>query len=97
MIFCQLSFDDLIDPHNLWGCGTFFLKAIQIFPKNLLDFRLDMSETQNIINLSSNSNKVYESIILTDSEEAFLGERENAAFRSLLYFILFICNVSESN
>ena len=61
--FCIYSFDDLINYQNLRSRGSVFLKAILIFPKSFLDFRLDMIEKQSIINLSSYGSKSYASVV----------------------------------
>ena len=43
------------DCMSLWGYGLITLKVVLIFPKNFLDFRLDMIEKQGIISFSSMS------------------------------------------
>ena len=50
-----------MDRQNLWDCGVIPLKAVQVFPKNFLDFELDTIEKQVIINLSSYNSKSYTS------------------------------------
>ena len=35
--FCTYSFDDLKDSQNLLCCGSIFLKAVLIFPKDMID------------------------------------------------------------
>ena len=50
-------------------------------------------EKQSIINLSSYKSKGYTSVVLSDSEVIFLGEREDAAFHPFLRCILFIDRV----
>ena len=63
-----------MDSQNLWSCGLISPKAIPIFHKNFLDFRLDMIKKQSIINLISYSNKIYASVVLRDSEVSSLGK-----------------------
>ena len=89
------SFDDLTDYQNLW-CGLIFLKTILIFPKNFLNFWFDTVEKQSIINLSSYRNKSYASVVLSDSKMTFL-RKEDASFRPLLYWILYINWRSQSS
>ena len=48
-----------------------FPKIVLIFSKNFLDFKSDTIENQSIINLSSKS---YASVVLNDSEVAFLRD-----------------------
>ena len=70
----------------VWICKIvdwFLWKTEVIFPKNFLDFRLAMNENQGIVNLRRCSSKCYASVVLTDSDIAFLGERENAVFLSI--------------
>ena len=45
-ILCSNSFDDTTDCQNLWGYGSISRKAVLIFSKNLLDFRVDTIEKQ---------------------------------------------------
>ena len=77
----------------LWGLIS--LKAVLIFPKNFLNFRSDMIEKQDIINLSSYCSKNYPSVVLSDFEVTFLGERGGCSFLLFLYHVLFMHNVTE--
>ena len=57
---CTYSFEYSMNSQNLWGCGLISSKSIQIFPKNLLDFRLDTIKKQGFINPSSYSRKCFD-------------------------------------
>ena len=86
--FCMFSFDNLTNCQNLRSCRLISLKTILIFPKNFCNFRLDMIEKLNIINLSSYSSKSYASLVLSNSEVTFLGKGRMQLF---IYFILVFC------
>ena len=61
-----------------------------IFPKNFLEFMWDTIQKLGIINLSSCRIMSCVSMVLRDSEVAFLGEEEDAAFYQFLFYVLFI-------
>ena len=63
---------------------------VLIFSMNFLDFRLDMIEKQNIINLSS---KRYASVVVSVSKVALFDKEKDAAFHPFLYCILFVYSV----
>ena len=88
-ITCLFS-EDSTDCQNLWVCKVISSKAVSIFLEYFLSFGLYTFEKQGIINLSSNSSKKYEFIVLSDSEVTFLGEGKNAIFRLFLCYVLFI-------
>ena len=52
------------------------LKAVMIFPKNFLDFGLDMFGKLGIVNLRNYSSKNYTSVVLCDFKVAFFEERK---------------------
>ena len=64
------------------------LKTVLIFSKNFLDFWSDATEKQRIINLGTYGSKKYVSVVLSDSEVAFLmkGEDKSLWFISLVRF-----------
>ena len=78
-----------------------FFKSSSDFPKNFLYFGSDTIEKQGIIDLSSYSSKYYASVVLSDSEIAFLGKGKYAfKFFCLLYFRGYYvedCSVSALN
>ena len=63
------------------------MKAVKIFSQNFLNFRSDMIENRCMINLSSSCSKNYASVVLNDSEVAFLREEE----QTLIYFFIVCC------
>ena len=91
--FCTYSFGDLIDSQNLWSYVLISPKTILIFPKNFIDFWFDTVEKQNIINLSHES---YASIVLNNSQVAFLGKGEDAAFYLFISCVLFLDSVAKN-
>ena len=58
--------------------------------KNLINFRFDTSEKEDIVYISSYSNMKYTSVILKGSEAFFLREEVDATFRPILYCVLII-------
>ena len=68
------------------------LKTILIFPKNFLNFQMDMIEKQGIKNLSSYSSKSCSSVVLGDSEVSLSLGIGRCSFSSisLLYFCCLI-------
>ena len=71
------------------------LKAVLLFLKNFLEFRLETTEKQGIINLSRKS---YASVVLSKSKVAFLEEEKDTNFCPfLLCFVyrLFYCIIGE--
>ena len=70
------------------------LRAILIFPKNFLNFRLNKIGKQDIINLSNNSSKSYAFVVLIDSKVTFIGKEEDAAFCLFLFCVFFIHNIA---
>ena len=88
--FYKCSFDDLMNIHNLWSCGSTSPKTVLIFPKNFLDFRSDTIEKQNVINLNGYGCKIYGSVAFGDSKVSSFGEGNDAVFRAFLCCILFI-------
>ena len=62
-----------------------FFETILVFPLNFLDFRLDTIEKYGFINLCSCSSKGYASVVLSDSEDVFFKEEEDATFCSFLF------------
>ena len=79
-IFCPYSLDESMHSQILWSYGLISPKTMLIFPENFLNFRFDMVEKQNIVNLSSYRSKSYASVVLSYSEVNFLGEGEDAVF-----------------
>ena len=59
----------------LWEPFWFFQSIIFVY------IRSDMTEEQEIINLSSHDTKIYASLALSDFEVTFWGERKDTAFR----------------
>ena len=72
---------------NLWSCGSISPKTLLIFPKNLLNFKFNTVEKQNIDSFSSKS---YACVILSVSEVYVGGWGRDAVFCPFLYCILFI-------
>ena len=52
----------------------FLRKLFLFFRNNFLYFRLDRSEKQGVINLSSYSSNIYSAVVLSDSKIAFLEQ-----------------------
>ena len=65
-----------------------FPKSCSPFPKNFLVFWLDTIE-KHIINLGSYSSNSYASVVVSDSEVAFLGDKENAVLCLFIVFCLY--------
>ena len=51
---------------------------------------MDLIEKQSIINFNSYSCMSYASVVLSDSEVTFLGERKDVTFHPFLLCVLFI-------
>ena len=87
-IFSSYFFYDSIDGQNLWYSESIFQEAIQIFPKNFLNFKLETIEKHAIINLSSYSNKSYASIVFSVSKVVCLGKGRMQPFShfSILFY-----------
>ena len=94
-IFCMYSFDDLMDNENLWSYVSISWKAVLIFPKNFLVFRLDMIKKRGIINLSNYSFKNLASIALNNSKVTFLWGKEAWSLLSisLLCFVSTVLHI----
>ena len=52
-----------------------------------------MVEKESIINLSIYSSKSYATVVLSNDEVAFLGEKEDAAFYTFLFCLFFIDSI----
>ena len=93
-IFCMYSFGDSTNCQNLKNYGSISQKIVLIFPEKFLNFRSDTIEKQSTINLDSYIYKSNASVVLCDSEVTFLWEGKDVAFRSFLFYVLFIHNVA---
>ena len=95
--FYPSLFDDSTFCQNLWCCELIFPKAVLIFPKKFLNFKLNRIKKQGIMNLCSYSSKSVASVVLSDSEVAYHGEEEDATFRPFLsfYFVYKQCCIIE--
>ena len=88
-IFCEYSFDELMDSQNLWIFGSVSLKTVLIFLQNFLNFKLNMSEKQGIINLCSSCKKSYISVISSDSKVLSFLKKE--CMQPFDYFSIVFC------
>ena len=63
---------------------------------NFLNFGMDSTEKQGIINLSRYRSKNYAYVVLTDSEATFLEEGKDETIRIFLFGLLFIIFTNSS-
>ena len=64
------------------------LKAVLIFPKNFLDFRLDTTEKHGLIKLRSYNNENYAFIVLSDYQLTF--HEEGPFFIIIIQLLVFL-------
>ena len=67
-----------------------------VLPKNFLNYRFNVVESQSIVNLGCYESKDYASVILGYSEVPLLGEREDAALCLFICYVMVIYGVAVS-
>ena len=83
-----------MDCQNLWSSEAISSEVVLVFPMNFLDFGSDTIAKQGIMNLGNNGSKSHISVVFSDSEIVFLGDREDAAFSPFLFCVLFVHSVA---
>ena len=95
-LMCYTHCTSLMISQNLKSCGSIFLKALLIFPKDFLDFRLDTAQKQDIINLSSYGRMSYASVVLSGSKVAIHGKGKMQPFVHFFIEFWLYCMIEEA-
>ncbi len=91
------TFDYSTESKNQLVYRSISPKAVLIFPKNFLGFRLDTIEQRGFLKLSNYNSNSYAFVVLSDSEVTSLEEARGPALYPLLccaYFI-FSCIIGD--